>query len=251
MQGAHGLYAVTNFWEHFSPEKELAQATTLAEAAGRARVAHVIWSTLEDTCEFFPPDGTRMPVLLGHYNVPHFDAKGEANRQFTERGLSLMLLFTSFYWENFIHFGMGPKLQSNGELAFAFALGDAKLPGIAADDIGGCALGLFKRERAAIGRSVGIAGEHLSGAEMAESFTRVLGRSVRYLAVSPEEYRAFGSAGADDLGNMWQFKRDFETRFRTPRDVEASRRLWPKLQTFEQRLRSHRDALPIEPAVAA
>jgi hypothetical protein len=95
MEGAHGVFGVTNFWEHFSPEKELAQATILAEGAGRARVAHVIWSTLEDTREIVPPDGTRMPVLQGRYNVPHFDAKGEANRQFTDRGLPVTLLHTS------------------------------------------------------------------------------------------------------------------------------------------------------------
>ena len=251
MTGAHGVFGVTNFWEHFSPEKEYAQATNLAEAARRAEVAHVIWSTLEDTREVLPADGKRMPVLAGRYNVPHFDAKGEANKEFTSRGLPVTLLFTSFYWDNFIHFGMGPKPGPDGELAFAFDLGDAKLPAIAAADIGGVALGLFKQGRAAIGRSIGIAGEHLSGHEMAEIFTRVLGRTVRYDAVSPDTYRSFGFPGADDLGNMFQFKHDFEQRFRAPRDVEATRRLFPQLQTFEQWLRKNRDAFASVAAAAA
>src|SRR3954454_4351576 len=47
MRGAYGAYCVTNFWEHFSPEKELAQARNLARAAKAAGVKHVIWSTLE------------------------------------------------------------------------------------------------------------------------------------------------------------------------------------------------------------
>src|SRR5262245_23651759 len=47
--GAYGVFGVTNFWEHFSAEKELAQATNIAEAAKQAGVQHVIWSTLEDT----------------------------------------------------------------------------------------------------------------------------------------------------------------------------------------------------------
>ena len=47
--GAYGVYAVTNFWEHFSGEKEKAQAKNIAEAAKAAGVKHVIWSTLEDT----------------------------------------------------------------------------------------------------------------------------------------------------------------------------------------------------------
>jgi uncharacterized protein YbjT (DUF2867 family) len=237
------LFCVTNFWEHFSAEKEYVQATNLAEAARRAEVAHVIWSTLEDTREFFPADGKRMPVLGGHYNVPHFDSKGEANKEFTARGLPVTFLFTSFYWENFVNFGMGPKSGPDGELAIAFNLGEAKLPGIAVSDIGGCALGLFRQERAAIGRSVGIAGEHLSGNEMAEIFARVLGRSVRYNAVSSESYRGFGFPGADDIGNMFQFKHDFEERYCALRDVEAARRLWPALQTFEQWVRKNQAAL--------
>ena len=251
MKDVHGAFCVTNFWEHFSAEKEYLQATNLAEAARRAEVAHVIWSTLEDTREVFPADGKRMPVLGGHYNVPHFDAKGAANKEFTGRGLPVTLLFTSFYWDNFIHFGMGPKPGPDGELAFAFDLGDAKLPAIAASDIGGVALGLFKQGKAAIGRSVAIAGEHLSGNEMAEIFTRVLGRTVRYNAVSPETYRSFGFPGADDLGNMFQFKRDFEQRFRAPRDVEATRRLFPQLQSFEQWLRKNREVFAAGTAAAA
>ena len=145
MKGAYGAFCVTNFWEHVSADKEYVQATNLAEAARRAEVEHVVWSTLEDTREVLPADGKRMPVLGGHYNVPHFDAKGAANKEFTGRGLPVTLLFTSFYWDNFIHFGMGPKPGPDGELAFAFDLGDAKLPAIAAADIGGCALGLFKQ----------------------------------------------------------------------------------------------------------
>src|SRR5262245_3474386 len=47
--GAWGAFCVTNFWEHFSPEKELAQAGSLSAAARSAGLKHVIWSTLEDT----------------------------------------------------------------------------------------------------------------------------------------------------------------------------------------------------------
>src|SRR5262245_59900322 len=243
MAGTYGVYAVTNYWEHFSPEKEYTQATDLAEAARRAKVEHIIWSTLEDTRETLPADGKRMPVLAGKYNVPHFDAKGAANKEFTSRGLPVTLLFTSFYWENFIYFGMGPKPGPDGELAIAFNMGDAKMPAIAVGDIGGAAFGIFKQGRAAIGRSIGIAGEHLSGNELAEAFTRVLGRTVRYNAVSNETFRGFGFPGADDLGNMFQFKHDFEKQFRALRDVEATRRLYPQLQTFEQWLRRNREAI--------
>ena len=73
--GAHGVYAVTNFWEHFSAEKEKAQAKNIADAAKAAGVKHVIWSTLEDTRKLMSPSDTRMPMLQEKYRVPHFDAK--------------------------------------------------------------------------------------------------------------------------------------------------------------------------------
>ena len=77
-KGAYGIFCVTNFWEHFSPEKELAQAANMAEAAKEADSDHVIWSTLEDSRKRVPLSDDRMPTLMDKYKIPHFDAKGEA-----------------------------------------------------------------------------------------------------------------------------------------------------------------------------
>jgi uncharacterized protein YbjT (DUF2867 family) len=242
MEGAYGAFCLTNFWEHFSPEKELAQAATLAAAAAGAGLQHVIWSTLEDTRKTIPVGSGQMPVLIGKYNVPHFDAKGEANHFFLDLNLPVTLLHTSFYWDNFIHFGMGPAAGPDGKLAITLPLGEAKLPGIAVEDIGRSALGIFKAGVAGVDRSIGIAGEHLGGAEMAAAFSRLLGQPVAYNAVTPEAYRGFGFPGAEDLGNMFQFKRDFEPAFRAARSVEATRRLNPALMDFEQWLAAHREA---------
>jgi len=245
MQGAYGAYCLTNFWEHFSPDKELAQARTLAQAAKAAGLQHVIWSTLEDTRRKVPLDDARMPTLMGHYKVPHFDAKGEAEAFFRDAGVPTTFLLTSFYWDNLIHFGMEPKAGPDGVLQFVLPMDDAKLPGIAAEDIGRSAYGIFKAGPAMIGRTVGIAGEHLSGAEMASALATALGREVRHAAVTPDQYRAFGFPGADDLGNMFQYKRDFEDDFRAPRDVEATRRLNPRLQSFAQWLQVNVDRIPV------
>src|SRR5712691_10961717 len=209
-QGAYGAYCVTFFWNHFSPEKEIAHATAMAQAAKHAGLQHVIWSTLEDTRKWVPLSDNRMPTLQGKYKVPHFDAKGEADSVFTGLGLPVTFLLTTFYWDNAIYFGMGPKKGPDGKLAITFPMGDKKLPGIAAEDIGKCAYGIFKKGKEYIGKTVGIAGEHLTGAQMAAALTTALGQEVRYNDVPAEVYRAFGFPGAEDLGNMFQFKRDFE-----------------------------------------
>ncbi len=153
-------------------------------------------------------------------------------------------LLTSFYWDNLIHFGMGPKPGPDGALLFTIPMADKKLPGIAAADIGRCAYGIFKRGSELIGSTVGIAGEHLTGAEMAASLAVALGREVRYNAVTPEAYRGFGFPGAEDLGNMFQFKRDFEDVFCGARDPAVARSLNPELQTFDAWLAANAGRIP-------
>ena len=244
--GAYGAFCVTSFWEHFSPEKEIAQARNMAEAAKRAGLKHVIWSTLEDTRSWVPLDDDRMPTLMGSYKVPHFDGKGEANQAFIDLGVPTSNLLTSFYWDNLIHFGMGPKAGTDGALELALPMGDRKLPGIAAEDIGRAAYGLFQRGDDYIGKTVGIAGEHLTGQQMAAALGEALGREVRYVAVPHDVYRGLGFPGADDLGNMFQFKHDFEEVFCGARDLEESRRINPSMQTFAGWLASNKDRIPLE-----
>jgi uncharacterized protein YbjT (DUF2867 family) len=248
--GAYGGFCVTFFWDHFSVEREMKEARSMAEVAKLAGLQHVIWSTLEDTRKWVPLTDNRMPTLQGKYKVPHFDGKGESDKVFTEGGVPTTCLLTSFYWDNFIHFGMGPKPGPDGKLAITLPMGDKKLPGIAAEDIGRCAYGIFKKGREFIGKTVGIAGEHLTGAQMAAGFSKALGKEVRYNSVPPEIYRSFGFPGADDLGNMFQFKRDFEEYFCGARNPEFARSLNPSLQTFDQWLAQNKGRIPLEQSAA-
>ncbi len=206
---------------------------------------HVIWSTLEDTRKWVPLEDDRMPTLMGKYKVPHFDAKGEADGIFRELGVPTTFLLTSFYWDNLIYFGAGPQRGPDGVLAITFPLDDKPLASIAVEDIGKCAYGIFKRGREFINRTVGIAGEHLTGTQMARQLTQALGQEVRYNNVPPEVYRSLGFPGADDLGNMFQFKRDFNDYFVGARSLEFSRSLNPELQTFEEWLAVHKGEIPI------
>ena len=244
-EGVHGAFCVTNFWEHFKPEKEISQARNMAQAAKDAGVKHVIWSTLEDTRESIPLSDDRMPTLMGRYKVPHFDGKGEANAIFKELGVPTTYLLTSFYWDNFIHFGMGPKKGADGKLAITFPLGGRKLAGIAAEDIGKTAYAIFEDGEEMIGKTVGIAGGHLTGEQMAKSLSKALGQPVTYNAVSPAAYRAFGFPGADDLGNMFQFNSEFEQDCCDARNISETKSLNPELQTFDRWLGENKSRIPL------
>jgi len=243
--GAYGAFCLTNFWEHFSADKEIEQAAKLAGAVKSAGVSHVIWSTLEDVRDSVPLHDDRMPTINGRYKVPHFDAKGEANQFFLDAGVPTTLLNTSFYWDNLIYFGMGPQRGADGVLAITFPLGDAKLAGIAAGDIGGCAFGIFAAGEKYIGTMVGIAGGHLSGAQMAASLSAALGEEVRYNAVSPDAYRAFGFPAAEELGNMFQYNAEFSDEYCAARDLDETRRLNPDLHSFDAWLAENASKLPL------
>lgn len=246
LEGAYGAYFVTFFWNHFSPEREYEEARHFAEGAKEAGIKHAIWSTLEDTRKWVPLHDNRMPTLQGKYKVPHFDAKGEGDELFKEAGVPTTFLRASFYWDNFIYFGSGPKKGPDGKLYLTFPLDDKKMAGIAAEDIGKCAYGIFKRGEELIGKTVGIAGEHLTGQQMAEAFTRALGTEVLYNNVTPEQYRSFGFPGADDLGNMFQFYRDFEEDCNKVRDVAFSRELNPELKSFDAWLKENGQRIPLD-----
>ncbi len=243
--GAYGAFCVTNFWEHFSAEREAVQANALARASRKAGVQHVVWSTLEDTRKWVPLDDRRLPTLQGKYKVPHFDAKGEADRVFATEAAPTSYLLASFYWENFIYFGMGPRKGPDGGLVLALPLGGVKLPGIAAVDIGKCAFGIFGRGLGTIGQRFGVTGEILSGEEMATKFGRALGKKVEFQDVPFDVYRGLGFPGADDLGNMFQFQAILGDEFLRLRDLELSRSLNPALLTFDSWLGANATRVPI------
>lgn len=204
--GAYGAFCVTFFWVDFSPETEMRHAQTMANAAKAAGIEHVVWSTLEDTRRFVP---------------------------------------LAFYWENLIYFGLGPQRREDGALAITYPMGDSRLPGIGAADIGKIALGVFKRGPELIGKTIAVSGENLTGAQMAEKLGKALGEEVRYNDVDPDVYRGFGFPAADELGNMFQFKRDFDAEYAGARDRDFALSLYPELQDFDAWLAVHAPQIPL------
>jgi uncharacterized protein YbjT (DUF2867 family) len=239
-QGADGAFIVTNFWEHLSAEKELQEAANLASAARKAGVKHVVWSTLEDTRDHIPVDDTRMPTLQGHYKVPHFDVKAEADELFRTLGVPTTFLRATFYWENLAN-GWQPTRDENGVLTLNWPQGAAPLAGIAVDDIGAVAYQIFKAGDEFVGKTVSIAGEHLTGDQIAAGLTRAVGEPVVYRPLTADAYRALGY---DEVGNMHQYYDEFADFFIGQRDLDAVRRLHPRLQSFDEWLLLHGDTIP-------
>ncbi len=245
LEGAYGAFFVTFFWMHFSPEKESAQVKVFAEAAKYAGIQHAIWSTLEDTRKWYSLDDDRMPTLHGNYKVPHFDGKGQSDHYFTDAGVPTTFLLASFYWDNFIHFGLGPKRGEDGKLTLTMPMGDKELSGIGAEDIGRCAYGVFKKGAEMIGKSVGVSGENITLDAMCALMSKALGEEVTYNAIPPAVFRSFGFPGADDLGNMFQFYTEQSDYLLGVRNPVLSKELNPELQNFEAWLADNAKHIPL------
>lgn len=246
-EGVHGAYVVTNYWVPRTPEEEAAQtradmeftqADNAALAAKEAGVAHVIWSTLEDTRDHFG-ETDRVPSLDdGRYKVPHFDAKGEANELFTKYGVPTTFLQTTFYFDAILQ-GMGPVRGEDGKLVLTLPMADQPLAGIASEDIGRTALGIFKRGDEFIGQTVSIAGDHLTGTQYAAALSTTLGEPVTYRPYTWDEFRNLGFPMAVELANMFQYYAEDSARFTGDRDLTLVRELNPQVQSFTNWLELH------------
>ncbi|RIQ30090.1 NmrA/HSCARG family protein [Jiangella rhizosphaerae] len=241
LDGAYGGYFVTAFWEYNSVEREQRQARTLADAAAAAGLRHVIWSTLPDTRAHIDPDDHRAPTLPGGYKVPHFDGKGEADAYFAEAGVPTTYLSTTFYFDSFIDF-FPPSRGEDGVLAVRVPMGDSKLPGIAVEDIGRTAFGIFARGPELAGRTINVSGENLTGEQYAAAFSKELGEPVEYRPMTLDEVRALPVPGADDIANMFFFYAEHEDAFAGVRVPDRVRELNPRLQDFATWLAEHREA---------
>ncbi|TPG34683.1 NmrA/HSCARG family protein [Mycolicibacterium hodleri] len=250
-EGVDGAFVVTNYWAPRTPEDEaqrtraameLAQADTAALAAKQAGVAHVIWSTLEDTRDYFGTD-ERVPSIDGTYKVPHFDAKAEADAMFIEYDVPTTLLRTTLFYEGFAG-ATGPTRDDDGKLVLTIPMSDQPLSGIAVGDIGKTALGIFTRGPEFIGKTISIAGDHLTGDQYAAALSDALGEDVTYRPLTWDEFRAQGFPGAVEMANMFQYYAENSARFVADRDLAKVRDLNPELLTFRDWLALPNNVIP-------
>ncbi|MFC4532495.1 NmrA/HSCARG family protein [Sphaerisporangium dianthi] len=241
--GAYGAFLVTPFWEHLSAAKELAEVRNLIAAATAARLRHVVWSTLEDTREVVPASDDRMPTLDEVYKVPHFDVKGgEADALFAESGLPTTYIRVSFYWDNLLD-TQKPQRDADGTLALHLPVGDTPIAGIAVEDIGQIVLGVFRQPEKTIGAVLGLAGEHLTGEQIAAALSTALGEPVAYRPPTHDQVRGLGFPGAVEIGNMFQYYAEFPESYLGLRDVDVARSIHPGWTSLADFLARHRDQI--------
>lgn len=225
MAGAYGVFSVQTFTGPDGFVGEVRQGKAVAQAAARAGIAHLVFSSV---------DGADRPG-----RVRHFATKGEVERHIEALGLPATILRPTFFITNFEH--LGPRWV-DGELVFTMALDPrTRLQMITPDDIGALAADAFDAPSRYLGRAIEIAGDELTGPQIADVFALAAGRSVRFVAQPVEQVRAH----SEEVGAMFDW---FNTiGFRA--DVRALRAAHASLTTLQDWVAAHW-SLPAEPAPA-
>jgi uncharacterized protein YbjT (DUF2867 family) len=214
MQGMHGVFSVQTFRSEGGVDTEERQGKAVADAAADAGVAHVVYSSV---------GGAERSS-----GIPHFESKWKVEQHLRKLGLPVTVLRPVMFYDVFRD--IGPRL-SDGRLTLGLWLRpDVPCQVIATSDIGAFAADAFDDPDAWLGRQVEIAGDELTGPQMAEAFERVSGLPTRYVQLPIEKLRAV----REDLAAMF----DWLDRAGYRADLPQLRRVRPDLITLETWLRT-------------
>jgi len=110
LEGAHGVFLVTNFRE--SGADEVKQATAAVRAAKDAGVQHFVWSTLPNV----------EAISGGKFDVPHFTGKAKIDSIVKAAGFaSPTFVIAPFYFQNLAG-AFGPQKLPDGSFGWAIPL---------------------------------------------------------------------------------------------------------------------------------
>lgn len=226
LDGCSSVFGVTNYWEHFG--SEVVHGKNLVDAAARAKVRHLVLSTLPS------PEA----LSRGELVVPHMESKA-AIESYAKRCGELRSTFVhvAFYYENFLSWFI-PRVDADGCLTFGFPQGDTPLAAVSVDDLGEVVARLLEPSER---RQLGVVGDDLPCAAYADVLTRVLGREVRYRHVEAVDYARLPFPGAADLAAMFDLNRRFIPS--RAEDLAATRALSPDVLSFEAWATAHADQL--------
>jgi uncharacterized protein YbjT (DUF2867 family) len=192
---------------------EIQQGVDFADAAAAAQVPHVVFSSV---------GGAER-----NSGVPHFESKRRVEEHLLGRGLSTTIVRPVFFMDNFL--SMAPTVEGN-ELVLRLPVPDGiKLQTVAVRDIG-VVVAAALLDPAAVPATIEIAGDELTGSEIAATFGAHVGLPARYEALPVEVLD-----GQDDLQKMFRWFAD------TPAyqaDIAAVRRIDPDLWNLQTWLKA-------------
>jgi uncharacterized protein YbjT (DUF2867 family) len=213
MEGVHGVFSVQNFWEA-GVDGEIRQGKFLADSAKAKNIGHFVYSSVASADK-----------LTG---LPHFDSKLEIEERIRRIQLPYTIFRPVFFMQNWRNYARDQILR--GVLPQPLDP-DRTLQQLSVDDIGAFVAMAFENPDKWIGRDLDLAGDELTMAQVAETFTRVMGRPVKYAQVPWDDFR---KQAGEEMFKMYRWFNDVGYRV----DIESVRKEYPALARLEQVLRA-------------
>ena len=171
LTGAGGVFAMSTFIEA-GMDAEVQQGITLADAAKKANVGHVVYTS----------------VGSAHKNtgIPHFDTKWKVEQHIRKIGIPATILRPVWFMENF-----GTFFRPSPEGVLMLPLRpDTKLQMIAVQDIGEFGAAAFLRSAEFIGQAIDLAGDQLTMPEVVTHLSRTMGRPIQFQQMPDDQAEA-------------------------------------------------------------
>ncbi|WP_414582590.1 NmrA/HSCARG family protein [Scytonema sp. PCC 10023] len=215
LEEAYGVFSVQNFFQA-GYEGEIRQGITLADAAKSAGVRHFVYSSVGSADR--------------KTGIPHFESKWQIEEHVRQIGLP----HTVFRPVAFYYSITGPdnrKSVLDGTWAMPLSP-DTRLQMLSEEDYAVFVAMALEHPDPWLGRTIDVASDELTMLQMAETFSRVIGRSVRYVQTP---WNAFRQAAGEEFTTMVRWMEDVGY----DANLAALRKEYSKLTTLEQYLRSH------------
>jgi uncharacterized protein YbjT (DUF2867 family) len=216
--GVAGVFAMTTPGYEQRIDLEVRHGHAIADAAAAAGVPHLIY--------------TSVGGAERHTGIPHFDSKRDIEQYLVAKGVPTTFLRPVFFMDNFAQF-LTPAVQ-DGTLTVGLPLpAGIPLQMIAVEDIGAVAAAAALDPDRVAGGSIEIAGDELTGEQIAEVYQHRYGVPARY---EPLPIEVLG--GDADQTAMFEW---FAKLPAFQADFAATKALAPGTKTFAQWLATRPD----------
>ncbi len=210
MQDEDGVYSMQTSKD---TEAEIRRGKSMADAARKSGISHFVYSSVASADQ--------------HTGVPHFDSKFQIEEHVRGTGLPYTIVRPVFFMENWL--GMKDQILE-GKLELPLKP-ETRLQMLAVDDIGAVVAMAFEHPKRWLGRAFEMAGDELSMAQLAQSFSRMVGHEVKYVQI-PWEVFEHRMDPAHVTMYRWLEKVGYKV------DISGVRQEYPGLHNFERWLQS-------------
>jgi uncharacterized protein YbjT (DUF2867 family) len=211
MDGVYGVFSVQPY-----SANEVQQGMAVIEAAKRQGVSHFVYSSVGSADE--------------ETGIPHFESKVEVEEHLRSSGLQYTIVRPVFFMENWQKSAFGGSIR-NGQLQQPLSP-TTNLQMVGVDDIGAFAALAFEGPGKWKNRTFSLAGDELSMQQIANAFSRVAARDVKYVQVSWDQ---FEKNMGRELTVMYHWFEEKGFHF----NIEQARREYPLTHTFDRWLETY------------